>query len=236
MDLLEKEDWRYHAIGPGGTGLVMIATSERPSKLSKKVQSFALPSAPALFLNLAINARRRRLAIDLDAIFVTHPAPQGIWPEEHAQLFDYFQEFSAEIMFSFTAIEAFANESVPTDFSYKSTSARKSEIVLTGPEIERSISLDEKLKSVLPMAHSMRTPSGTSSYKDYVALKRVRDRLVHLKSVDRKASGPENQTIWGLMLAEKTRNFPLIAHSMMEAYPKLVKDRRWFQKAKLLLG
>jgi hypothetical protein len=232
LDLLEKEDWRFHAIGPGGTGLMMIATSERPSKLSKKVQSFALPSAPALFLNLALDARKRRVAIDLDASFVAHPTPQGIWPEEHGPVFDYFQEFSAEVVFSFTSLEAFANECIPADFSYELLFGNRDAVILTGPEIERQVSLDEKLKSVLPKAHSIKSPSGTKSWQNYKELKKVRDRLVHLKSVDRRASGPENQTIWGLMLTEKEGNFPLMAHSVMGAFPKLVKDRRWYQKAK----
>ena len=38
------------------------------------------------------------------------------------------------------------------------------------------------------------SPNGTKPWQDYKELKGVRDRLVHLKSIDRKASGLENQT------------------------------------------
>lgn len=231
LDLLEKEDWRYHAIGPGGTGLVMLATSEKKSKHSKRVHSFALPSAPALYLSLAKEARKRRLAIEIDSSFIIHPKPQGIWPENHSPVFDYFQEFSAEVIFSFTALEAFANELVPADFTYAWTNRKKEKLSFTGSEIERRVSLDEKLKCVLPQAHNIPSPAGTKPWSEYKELKKIRDRLVHMKSVDRKASGPDDQTIWGLMLWNKKYNYPRVAHSIMGAYPSLVKDRRWHKLA-----
>ena len=231
LKLLEKEDWRFHAIGPGGTGLMMLATTERRSKLSKQVLSFGLPSAPALYLSLAIDARDRRKKIDVSAVFVEHPKPQGIYPDEHEALFDFFQEFSAEVIFSFTALEAFANEMIPTNFTYDWTNGKKATITLSASEIERQVSLDEKLKVVLPRAHGISSPAGTKPWEQFKSLKRVRDRLVHLKSIDRKSSGPEHQTIWGLMISEKDGDFASAAYSVISAYPSLVKDRRWHRLA-----
>lgn len=89
--LLEAEDPRYHAIGPVGTGLGMIATVER---LHEKTIGFGLPSAPALFLNIAREAHLRRAAIDVSSTFIAHPPPQGTWPEDHGPLFNYFEHFS----------------------------------------------------------------------------------------------------------------------------------------------
>ena len=235
LDLLNKEDWRFHAVGPGGTGLAMFATTERPSKLSSRVWSFGLPSAPAMYLNLAKQARDRRRAFDVSASFIEHPHPQGIWPEDHRLVFDFFQEFSAEVIFSYSAIEAFANEVIPADYLYEWTNTRKEKINLTGPEIERQIALDEKLKAVIPKAHQLKSPSGTKCWQQYSELKKVRDRLVHLKSLDRKSSGPELQTIWGLMIAQREANFVHYAYSIIGAFPSLVENRRWFQLAGELL-
>lgn len=228
LDLLAKEDPRFHAIGPGGTGLFMLATSEHPKKHSNKVLHFALPSAPALYLNLARDARSKRATIVLEDIFVKHPHPQGTWPEDHGPLFDWFQLSVAEIIFSFTALEAFANESIPASFEYDWMTSKKEIKKLKGSEIERSISLDEKLKHVLPRAHAIKSPSGTKAWSQFRDLKRVRDRLIHLKSIDRKASGPENQTIWGLLIAEKEANFAEYSYNMIGAFPALVDGRRWY--------
>lgn len=229
LDLLAVEDPRFHAIGPGGTGLLMIATSERRSKLSKKVVSFALPSAPALYLSLAHDARSKRMAIDLCDVFVDHPQPQGTWPENHRPLFDWLQLGAAEIIFSFTALEAFANESIPASFEYTWTTSKKQIKILKGSEIERSVQLDEKLKHVLPKAHNIKSPSGTTAWQQFKELKHVRDRLVHLKTIDRKASGPEHQTIWGLMIAEQKTDFVAYSYNVIGAFPELVKGRRWFE-------
>ncbi|MEO5616103.1 MAG: hypothetical protein ABIR04_14435 [Cypionkella sp.] len=236
VDLLEKEDWRFHAVGPLGTGVGMIATTERASKLSNRVRSFGLPSAPALYLNLAMNARKKRSTFNLAAAFEDHPHPQGIYPEDHEMLFDFFQEFSAEVIFSFTALEAFVNEVIPANFVYEWVNSKKEKMALSRQEVERQVSLDEKLKKVLPIAHNVKSPIGTIYWQNYKVLKKARDRLIHLKSVDRTASGPEHQTIWGHMIAEKDTNFVNAAYSMMGAYPSLIKDRRWYVRAGNLLS
>jgi hypothetical protein len=223
-ELLDKEDWRFHAIGPVGTGLGMLATTE---KSSKRHLSFGLPSAPALYLSLARAAHARRVAIDVEACFIKHPSPQGTYPENHKLLFDFFESLIAEVIFSFTAIEAFANESIPTNFVYSWKNAKEVK-QLARPDIERYVQLDEKLKRVLPQAHSIRSPSGTKIWQEFKTLKAVRDRLVHMKSIDRRASGPEHQTIWGTMLEQRSVDFPSVAQRVIGAYESLVKDRRWF--------
>ena len=235
LELLQVEDWRFHAIGPVNTGLGMIATSERFGQLTTDTVGFGLPSAPALYLNLARMAHQRRLTVDLDATFIAHPPPQGVWPEDHTPLFDYLQEFAAEVVFAFTALEAFANENIPPNFSYVLKRPKGGPTTVVGPEIERRVSLDEKLRCVLPEAHSISNPAGTKAWEAFKHLKQVRDRLVHLKSVDRKASGPEDQTIWGLMLEKRLSNFAADAHSVLGAFPALVNDRRWYQLSGKLL-
>lgn len=224
--LLASEDPRFHAIGPVGTGLGMIATTER---IGKKNLSFGLPSAPALFLNIARESHMKRADIDLASIFIAHPDPQGTWPENHKALFNYFENFSSEVIFSFTALEAFANEVIPAEFTYQFKSEKKVEpVTLVKAEIERRVSLDEKLKHVIPEAHTCPSPNGTKIWQDYKELKGVRDRLIHLKSVDRKASGPEDQTLWGLMLEHQKTAFPDLTARVIGHYKTLVKDRRWF--------
>lgn len=224
-ELLEKEDWRFHAIDAVGTGLGMLATTE---KLAKRNLSFGLPSAPALYLSLARNAHEQRIAIDVDACFVSHPKPQGTWPEDHRALFDFFELFIAEVIFSFTAIEAFANESIPPSFTYSWKNSKEVK-QLSRADIERFVQLDEKLKRVLPEAHNVKSPAGTKAWQGFKELKAVRDRVVHMKSIDRRASGPEHQTLWGLMLEKKQQDFAEVAYQLIGGYPALVNGRRWYR-------
>ncbi len=204
----------------------MLATTER---FGESVLSFGLPSAPAMYLNIAKDAYRRKTAINLGHVFVAHPG-QGTWPEAHGSLFDFFEQFSVELIFSFTALEAFANEAIPVDFAYQFKAGKKAELTtLAKAEIERRVSLDEKLSRVLPEAHGLSSPSGTKTWQDFKELKDTRDRLIHMKSVDRKASGPEHQTLWGLMLEKRNVAFPDLALNVIEFFTSLVKDRRWFR-------
>lgn len=227
LEMLEKEDWRFHAIGMVRSGLGMIATSE---KVGSRVVSFGLPSGPALCLAAARSAHLQRVAIDVEGAFIHHPPPQGTWPEDHRALFDFFQLFMTEVVLSFTSIEAFVNESIPPDFTYSFKSAKETK-VLNRPEIERLVSLDEKLKKVLPLAHNVKSPAGTKHWRGFKELKTVRDRLIHMKSMDRESSGPEHQTIWGLMIEKRAHDFPAIALGLIASFEALVKERRWFQRA-----
>jgi len=173
MDLLEKEDWRYFVIAPGGTGLVTMATGEKLSKLSSKVVAFGLPSAPALYLSLAKAAHDRRNSFDVLSSFTQQSEPYaGDFPDDQKMLFDFFQDFAAEVIFSFTAIEAFANEMIPETFRYDWTNNKKIKVNLNSSEIERQVSLDEKLKSIIPLAHSVKSPAGTKVWDGYLNIKK----------------------------------------------------------------
>lgn len=223
--LLAAEDWRLHAVGPVGTGLGMLATSE---KHEKKIVNFALPSAPALFLGLARDAHVRRQQLKYSNLFDRNE--QGIWPENHTNLFNYFQDFALEVIFSHTALESFANEVLPVDAMYSfKRSKTNTTFEFVREEIERQVSLDEKLSQVLPKLFGLKSPKGLKPWEEYKNLKHFRDRLVHLKSTDRKASGPENQTIWGAMLEKRNLVFPDIAHGIMGHFSSLTENRRWFQ-------
>lgn len=224
--LLKNEDQRFHAIGPGGTGLVMMATQELYRKI---VVGFGLPSAPAMFLNIARNAHIARQGIDLGKVFVRHPGPQGTYVDDHTLLFDYFEALSVEIIFSHTAIESFANEVIPQDIQYEFKPGNKQDAVVLGKEeVERRVSLDEKLRRVIPRALKVATPAGKKVWEDYKKLKLVRDRLIHLKSLDRKSSGSDHQTIWGLMINATSSVYPDIALALIGHFKELAEGRRWF--------
>jgi len=225
-ELLAKEDWRYFAIDRAGTGLGSIATSEWLKK--KQEIGFGLPSAPALFLNLAFEAYRKRVGTNVEKLFDEHPESQGTYPENHTPLFDYFETAMSEIIFSYSAIEAALNEIIPSDFIYeRAGKAGRPPTRMSAQEIERTISLNEKIKQVLPKALGKISPASGKLWPPYSKLQDLRDRLIHLKSVDRKSSGPEEETIWGRLLKLGATSYPNVASDMINHfYPP---NRRWFR-------
>jgi hypothetical protein len=63
-------------------------------------------------------------------------------------------------------------------------------------QVERHINLDDKISIILPSILEVKTPKGTAVWQEYIQLKKLRDRIIHMKSDDRKSTGPEENTIW----------------------------------------
>ncbi len=137
-------------------------------------------------------------------------------------------------------MESFANEVIAnavteSGYSYTTTrSTRKGKpgqkVTYRGEEIERNVSLSEKLAQVLPDALGVDSPKGLHVWRDYKNLKEWRDRIIHLKMADRQARGPEVQSIWGDMLPNPKEPFCDNAHKLMGYYGPKVTIRRWHQK------
>lgn len=223
-ELLTKHDGRYYAIDKFNTGLALLVKAEKVGKLGQV--DFGIPSSPALFLGAA---RRSFLQTrDIDPSLMFYKWQNGHIPVNHSKLFDYFEAFASHVVFSFTALEAFANEAIPADFEYQSE--KKSEpLVLKKPDIERSINLDEKLHLVLPNALGVATPKGKKPWQQYKLLKAMRDRIIHLKTIDRKSSGSEKESVWGTMLRAHEEPFCDYAHAMMGHY-LTASNRRWHRE------
>jgi hypothetical protein len=233
--LLAAEDGRQCAVFKAGTGLGSLATTER---IDSVIVNFSLPSGPALFLNLAYKAFEPYRDVEVPKLFDLHP--QGRWPDDVKALFDFCEQYAAHVIFAFTALEAFANEVIANQvvenkYSYTTRRATQrgkpaQKVTYRGEEIERNVSLNEKLAQVLPDALSVDSPKGRHIWRDYTNLKRLRDRIIHLKMADRAPRGPEVESIWGGMLRNPKEPFCDNTHKIMGHYGPTVINRRWHQK------
>lgn len=147
-ELLAKHDGRYFAIDKLNTGLAVLAKAEKLGK--RRRVDFGVPSSPALFLHAAYRAYLQITNIDPDLMF--YKWQNARIPVNHSKLFDYFELFASHVVFSFTALEAFANEAIPKEFEYKAEKKNGQISVLKKSDMERVLNLDEKLHSVLPQA------------------------------------------------------------------------------------
>lgn len=219
-------DWRYRV----ATTLAEDFKSPYTEILHKKGTPFSVttfvkhgdksiiigdPSAPALFLSQSNKAYQQ--AIGIHPFASQTPSLGGHDPS--SMVYDYLELIMASIVFAYTAIEAFANEEIPEDFTYEME--RSSSRILVAYEkesIERRVSLDEKLAIALPKAKGKPSPKGLKIWEDYVTLRRLRDRIVHLKSCDRDHSKNDElypDSIWTELLKPKQDNHPLAAKNMM---------------------
>jgi len=228
-ELLAKEDPRFYAIDKLNTGLGCIATIE---KLNGQVLSFGLPSSPGLFLSLALNFKKQVDKINLNNCFDIHPHPQGTWPEDHTNLFDFFELMVGQIIFSYTAIETFSNIRIPKDYKFQVKRIDpKSTKEYNKDQVERRISLDNKLDLILTEIENVDSPKNDKDlWKNFIKHKGLRDRLIHLKSVDMNSSGPEINTIWGDLLRHHKTDFVTNSHKLIGHFIEHKNGSRWFKK------
>lgn len=204
----DSDDWRLHATArlaadwanpwtgktvPKGSRLTVSSVMQLTKK---KTLTIPLPNATALLLNASASAFRNARSIrDLNGIDTSLQPDVTFRSDKEA--FDYVERMIEAIVLAFTALEAFVNETIPEDYVY----ARhiKSDIILEATNkstIQRHVKIDEKLTAVLPEVLTCQSPKESRCWQGYKQLKQTRDRLIHMKSEDRKSSLPEVDTLW----------------------------------------
>jgi len=245
---IADRDWRLHAITTLAhdfrspwTGVLHKAGAAVEvvgvAKYKGQLLQIPVPNPCALYLSLANHAAEQAITLvnDLDGKYagVVEKNMRTVGSQTESALFDAFENLIACLVFAYSALEAFANESLPNDFRFEKERAdKRSTEVFTKDQIERYISLDTKLHEILPIIFSAKSPKGTKLWDDYIWLKDLRDRFIHLKSSDWKESGPENAEdyVWTHLLKDNVMRVPAIALFMIEHYLS-PKKPRWLVKA-----
>jgi hypothetical protein len=190
------EDWVSPWTGqyvPKGTQITVISVIQ----LRKDKQlTIAVPNATALCISISRRSweesRKIRSAAGIDKSLKT-----SVSFENHATAFDFIERVMEAIVMAYTGIEAYVNENIPDDFTYEYH--KRSDTILetiNKEQIERTLSTDEKLDQVLPRVFSIESPKGKRAWHSYKKLKEARDRVIHMKSDDRRSSGPDHPTLW----------------------------------------
>lgn len=149
--------------------------------------AFPAPSAAALALGVAARAARTAAGLRNDLRFDTAVAPggavQSLESTSTSRLFDYFDHCFVAVVFSIQALEAYCNYKIAHAAKGDLTVQRRGQQVSLSPlEVERELSIDEKLGEVLPGLLDVPTPKGRAEWEAYIHLRRLRDATVHIKS------------------------------------------------------
>ena len=223
------EDWFNPWLGsivPRGTRITTVGVV----KLSKKKQlTIPIPNATAVMLSASAKAYESAWSLRRDSEIDMTLKNEVSFKSETLAL-DYIERMIEAIVLAYSAIEAFANESIPNDFVY--AKHKHSEIVLEAiskEKIERYISTDEKLISVLPEVLNCASPKGTHCWQNYKQLKDARDRIIHMKTEDRKSSGAEIDTVWKAIILTSAPH--LSAKAVVDHFVKSMnKKPQWSER------
>lgn len=104
------------------------------------------------------------------------------------ELYDYFSVTSGFVILLFTAIEALMNRCIPTDYQYKRTLSKKTEL-FSKKQIEDYIPFDEKLNSVLyDVTGKSFQKQHPIKYTIITNLKEFRNMIVHTKETENQST------------------------------------------------
>jgi hypothetical protein len=199
-----------------------------------------VPDPAAIYLSLAEMELQKAIEYQKNILpSVIQFEPYGehkLNPGAEAAFFDCLQSLIAAVVFSYTSIEVFANSMIPDEYSFSAERNDKRCVESYSKEqIERHISLDTKLDKVLPQVCSVGSPKGTRLWSQYMKIKELRDRLIHLKSTDWQPSTPEKAKdfVWTWLFSAETKRVSAFAFDIIWHYLPAEKPR-WalrFQQA-----
>lgn len=104
---------------------------------------------------------------------------------EHSKIiYDYIALIQQAIVFGYAALETFANLSIPDNYEYSIKNNKKITEVYNKENIERWISLNEKLSKILVDVYRTDNITKKQLWSDFLQLERYRHEIIHQKSVE----------------------------------------------------
>jgi hypothetical protein len=168
--------------------------------------------------------------------FKNVPTPRGdgtlISDDGIPLLFDFFSNSMAAAASGYQAIEAFANENIARHVKGTMTLQRRSgPEALNADEIERRVSTEEKIGTVLPQVFGVPSIKGGSDWQNFLLLKDARDGATHFKSGDQYplAGTVGKNSLYSILLHNEPVLFPLIAVRVIWHLQKQNATPRWLK-------
>ena len=226
-------------IHKSGVQHINMTVIKYPGK--KNYLTIPIPNPSAIYLSLAYQAKLKagkfifKLGKRLpdDSEFNTFPN------EKITYLFDGVEQLISCIIFSYTAIEAFANESIPDNYHFEQLRKdKKCKEIYSKDQIERYIKLDTKLDEILPVIYSLASPKGLKLWNNFIKLEGLRDKFIHLKKTDWEYISLDKGTInniWIKLLSEEALKTPFYALELIRYYHQK-NEPRWLRKTHIKLN
>jgi len=239
---LDKLDWRYHAattlagdVKNPKTGTIhnkgeIVTTAVEVSYIKGSIW-LDLPNTTAMFLNLSnILFKHAKNNFNSSSIQKIQKIRQSTRDDN---FFDFYENLFGSIVFAFTAIESFANEYIPDDFNYERNT--KDDLIenMNKREIERKVPLSEKISNILPYIFNIKFTKQKKIWHEYKKLEEIRDRIIHMKSQDRKSSSRDKKTIWNSLMTDPIFNAPKISEDLIFYFINSLSYKmqpRWYKK------
>ncbi|MCZ4695443.1 hypothetical protein DWB61_10880 [Ancylomarina euxinus] len=115
--------------------------------------------------------------------------------EELKTLYDFFERIQISLIFSYTAVEAFTNVAIPTDYKLEHKNNKGIIEIWDKGAIERHKKTSIKIKEILPEILGVESPHKEVFWNRFLKLEEIRNSLIHQKTSEisfRKSSYQES--------------------------------------------
>lgn len=203
--------------------------------------SFPEPSVAAFALNVAHDAASAAMpmqaSLDIGPYSRTGDIPiRTVAHSDIPQLYDFFEKCMIAALFSFQAVEAYANKMIDhhSREGFMWIDRRGEYRHHSVEELERYVSTENKVGELLPAILKMTTPKGKVVWQDFKKLKQVRDAATHVKSADQTTrsepySLPEQVTLLTGFLGADILSWPRAAVNVINYFDRRFEKYDWLQ-------
>jgi len=147
----------------------------------KSILDFCAPNLPAVYIKSAKSSFELAKKIHTESIKIYQGTAGKITfsEEETVKLYDYLAHIQVAIIMICVAIECVVNTILPQNYIFKEKGREYDYF-----EIQRYISLEKKLKDIIPVSLSIPQLSNQPFWSKIKCLIKVRNDLVHMKSAE----------------------------------------------------
>jgi hypothetical protein len=97
------------------------------------------------------------------------------------KIYDYLEHIQTSIICVYSAIEALSNVAIPNGFILTKKNNKGIMETWKKENIERWISTTEKISKIVPSIRKIESPASQRFWEDFIALKDIRDEIIHQK-------------------------------------------------------
>lgn len=208
-----------------GAWLTLVEVTRLPDG---RVVSFASPEPSAFYLLTAKALRDDGVKALGGAVGSVGTFPAGDFHVlNQSLLLDAFGLIAGAVLLSLAAIEAAANAAIDAlpegiEVTVERQGARVS---VEKADMARRLNLSEKVDRIPPLASGATSIKGTGPWESFVALRRLRDDLVHVKERG-YSSDPNNPSPFGrIFRGDASRCVEQATEVIVAAWPGWLSDR-----------
>lgn len=149
-------------------------------KIDNKEINLSLPNEIGLSLNIFTKARDEAENL-LEKLKKDMEKNKDFYSENVSLFYDYIEQIQIASVFSYKAVEAFCNATIPNDFVYKKTNSKGIQEVYEISQIEKWIPTSEKLTEIIPNILNCESPKQIKYWSMFKELETLRNEIIHSK-------------------------------------------------------